>query len=292
MPDQDTIHLLWTGGWDSTFRLLQLALMEGRRVRPHYVVDEGRASTLHEFRAMSAIRRACALAFPNAAGRILPTVVVCAADLAPDATVTARHAAIRREMKFGSQYEWLGRYALQSGLADLEIALEKEPEGCEPDEYQGMLLAELVGEGHGRRIRDDVGDERMLIFRPFRFPMLHLTKKDAGRIARENGFFELMQLTWFCHARSASGLPCGRCVPCRQTKEAGIDRRFAPRGPFPVIVRGHGLFVNALRALGGRRSSRPGGAINTELRSGQAHTGALTTGHAGGHTGTHSSLHG
>ena len=31
--------LLWTGGWDSTFRLLSLLLREQREVQPYYILD-------------------------------------------------------------------------------------------------------------------------------------------------------------------------------------------------------------------------------------------------------------
>ena len=31
-------HLFWTGGWDSTFRLLQLLLEENKIVQTHYVI--------------------------------------------------------------------------------------------------------------------------------------------------------------------------------------------------------------------------------------------------------------
>jgi hypothetical protein len=35
----DVINLLWTGGWDPTYRLLELLLIEDQMVRPHYIVD-------------------------------------------------------------------------------------------------------------------------------------------------------------------------------------------------------------------------------------------------------------
>jgi hypothetical protein len=49
-------HLLWTGGWDSTFRLIELA-RAGEEVQPHYLVDVWRKSVRHEFLAMDSIRR-------------------------------------------------------------------------------------------------------------------------------------------------------------------------------------------------------------------------------------------
>lgn len=37
-----THHLLWTGGWDSTFRVLQLLLCSRDAVQPHYIIDPER----------------------------------------------------------------------------------------------------------------------------------------------------------------------------------------------------------------------------------------------------------
>ncbi len=37
-------HLFWTGGWDSTFRLLQLLLDEHKAVQTYYLLDSFRAS--------------------------------------------------------------------------------------------------------------------------------------------------------------------------------------------------------------------------------------------------------
>ncbi len=33
------VPLLWTGGWDSTFRLLHLVIVEGHAVQPYYMID-------------------------------------------------------------------------------------------------------------------------------------------------------------------------------------------------------------------------------------------------------------
>src|SRR5690606_13578695 len=34
------VNLLWTGGWDSTFRLLSLVVQQHRCVQPYYVLDD------------------------------------------------------------------------------------------------------------------------------------------------------------------------------------------------------------------------------------------------------------
>ncbi len=44
-------NVLWTGGWDSTFRVLELVIMKKEMVQPHYILDEDRASTQKELHA-------------------------------------------------------------------------------------------------------------------------------------------------------------------------------------------------------------------------------------------------
>ncbi len=48
------VTLLWSGGWDGTFRLLQLA-SEPICIQPIYVIDENRGSTEYERESMRKI---------------------------------------------------------------------------------------------------------------------------------------------------------------------------------------------------------------------------------------------
>ena len=48
--------LLWTGGWDSTYRLLELLLVHGGTVQPYYLIDTHRRSLRLELRTMRRIK--------------------------------------------------------------------------------------------------------------------------------------------------------------------------------------------------------------------------------------------
>ena len=56
MKESKPINLLWTSGWDSTFRLLQLVVEQKVSVQPIYIIDTGRASTLTEIKSMDIIK--------------------------------------------------------------------------------------------------------------------------------------------------------------------------------------------------------------------------------------------
>ena len=42
------INLFWTGGWDSTYRLLYLLIVEKKYVQPYYIIDLTRKSEFIE----------------------------------------------------------------------------------------------------------------------------------------------------------------------------------------------------------------------------------------------------
>ena len=234
MPASDPpIRLLWTAGWDSTFRLLDALLVHGKSVQPYYLIDPGRPSTRHELRAMEQIAAAVTERYPQARGRMLPAAVSSVADLRPDAEITARFERLRARSHLGGQYDWLARFATQHGLADLELAIHRDDRAAE------FLQAHVVREdGSGDpyyRLRDDPPDTDLRIFERFRFPVFDKTKRDMQRAARERGFAALMELTWFCHIPAADGTPCGRCNPCRYTMDEGLARRI----PLKTRLRNH-----------------------------------------------------
>ena len=54
---QHTTTLLWTGGWDSTFRLLYHVLIDKQPVQPIYFINPDRQSLREELKSMALIRK-------------------------------------------------------------------------------------------------------------------------------------------------------------------------------------------------------------------------------------------
>lgn len=218
------VHILWTGGWDSTFRLLDLALLRGRAVQPHYIVYTARRSTLYELRAIHAIREGLAELSPDAARRVAPTHVVSIHDIAPDATTSRRYARLRERGPLGIQYDWLARFVRQYGVRDLELCIHVDDKAeifvrpyAEPHETRDGDRWWTLG-------RDAAADPDLELFTAYRFPLLAMSKVDMRERARAHGFLPLMQRTWFCHS-PVGELPCGRCNPCVYTVEEGMAER-------------------------------------------------------------------
>jgi hypothetical protein len=88
LANDECIKILWTGGWDSTFRVLYAALVDGKRVEPHYIVDTGRPSSLHELRAISEIRRVLKTSNKEGYKRVSGLQISSANEIPEDMEVT------------------------------------------------------------------------------------------------------------------------------------------------------------------------------------------------------------
>lgn len=212
-------QLLWTGGWDSTFRLLQLLLVEGRGVQPYYVLDDlkYRPAVPAEQRAMRQIRERLGERHPQAAARLEPTVECRLDEVAPDALINGYFEECLRSGFIGGQYEWLARFCAQREIAGMELSIHRDDKARE-------LLADLVDASRAQLDPRHAGDGRYELFKAFRFPLFDKTKQQMRAEARHAGFDDIMELTWFCH-RPVRGEACGVCNPCIYTIQEGLGDR-------------------------------------------------------------------
>lgn len=222
--DASPTHLLWTGGWDSTFRLLDLVLTERRPVKPCYLIDLRRRSTLHELRAMARIRAGIARLSPEAGQRIGTTTIVSAGELPRDPDLVARFHALLARSYLGAQYVDLAQLARHLDVGRLELSVHADDRAAvllegvlRPDEAPGRRVVWALDAAHAD---GDVG-----LFAGFRFPLLPLTKSEMLAIAAREGFAGVLEQTWFCHTPTRGGRPCGVCAPCKYTIEEGLGRR-------------------------------------------------------------------
>jgi hypothetical protein len=222
-----TVDLLWTGGWDSTYRLLDLVLRKSRTVAPHYVVDPDRSGTIQELRAMRAIRQEAAKSDRAAADRILPTRITLVDSIAADAATSEKFTRLRNRSYLGIQYEWLARLTKQQAIDGLELCIHAD------DRAEAFVrdYVEHVADADGEtywRVRPEHLHEDIGLFGSFRFPLLNLTKCEMREAAAAAGFQRLMALTWFCHS-PIQGRACGVCAPCCYTINEGLADRLSGR---------------------------------------------------------------
>lgn len=223
-PAKICVNLLWTGGWDSTFRLLQLLLLHRVPVVPYYLDDPTRPSTPIELRTMASIGDHLREKYPHTRELLQPLRVAAVADVAEDPQIAAALREIRGRMFIGSQYAWLPAFCKHNAIDDMELGVHVD------DKVQALVRPFAMAFEHPagyRSIRVDprhADSAEYRLFRYFSFPLFDIDKVAMGRQAEAEGWSAIMEMTWFCHA-PVHGSPCGICAPCVYTIEEGLARR-------------------------------------------------------------------
>lgn len=220
------VHILWTGGWDSTFRLCQLSEYD-IDIYPVYLKDSQRRGQEYELKAMNSIlkdlRKNCKANIHDLKFYDVSWVKENCADEA----ISNAFKYIHEKYKVGIQYEW---FALLAKKENLQF------ESAVVHQYHGAVEAAIESEGIMELIPNDFLPERRhvlakadnnnasLVFENIILPVITLTKEDEQRIAEEKGWIDIMKQTWFCHS-PINGEPCGLCNPCNDAMNTGMEWR-------------------------------------------------------------------
>ena len=105
----DTVNIFWTGGWDSTFRILQLAEHD-IIIQPWYIIDPVRIGNKYEQRAMDEILATIETSSEFKA-RILPIKKINAKeiDAIEDEEIASAYNRLKEKYKLGWQYQWFAK---------------------------------------------------------------------------------------------------------------------------------------------------------------------------------------
>lgn len=224
------VRILWTGGWDSTFRVLYATLVEGKRIEPHYIVDTDRPSSLCELKAIADVKALLKASHPDAYERIDSLEITSKYEIPEDAEITQAWIRLKQRSHLGSQYDWLARYAHSKNLTGLELSAHVDDKLY--DFLQGNVEQAPLG---GYRVKTSVGsDER--IFSRFEFPILNFSKTHMRDLAKAHGFLTILEKSWFCH-EPWGGMPCGMFNPCAYTLEEGMGYRLPRAARFRYRTR-------------------------------------------------------
>ena len=150
---EQTVTLLWSGGWDGTFRFLQL-MDAGVTIRPIYVVDKARMGTDYELKAMKEIMKMASARFP---GKVLDLEFYkkewilenCADD-----QISAAFKDVRERFQVGKQYEWFALLCKHLGV---------KMESAVVHQYHGKVEDAISADGRLALIKDDFLPERYVV---------------------------------------------------------------------------------------------------------------------------------
>ncbi len=221
----NTIRLLWTGGWDSTFRLLQLSLLH-RPIEPVYVNYPGRYSASTEEATMKKLlERIRALAETKA--ELKDILILPYAQIPQMPEITQAYEDVNRRAPCGPQYEYLSRLSylypgieigIEPGEGLIDDALGKNVSRMlhivEDEEYSYYLIDPQI-----------VGEDMYTFFKNFRLPIYDTSRHKMIEISEEHeGWMDILNSTWFCHY-PVKGESCGSCIPCQIVVEDGLGYR-------------------------------------------------------------------
>ena len=205
------ILLFWTGGYDSTFRLCQLA-RAGVAVQPVYIaawntdslVPFGGRSKAVELRTMHRILRALGEKYPNS--NVGPLVIVKYVRYPSEVKKGMRELYLRGFFtRKHSQYGAMATVSREIG--NVEECVERG---------RGTFMGKVVhGYLDGDKLAAGCGRDRA-IFRNLRFPVIQYTKQDMLEEAQRSGFDDILMMTRSCWYPRSDGSVCGKCDMCRE----------------------------------------------------------------------------
>ena len=226
--NDSAIHLFWTGGLDSTFRLLHALWNDDRPIQPIYIAHAARKSKDAEDSVRAEVRAAVLRDRPELAERLLPERLYLREDIEEDPEVEAAFRELTAKRYLGKQFTWLGAFARRYEDGPIELCLA----GSDP--VRLLLESRLEGKWHECRL---VGDPPDPVFGAYRFPVIHIPKKRMLEIAKDQGFDEYLSKAWYCYRPTADGQACGLCNPCLVAAEAGVARNTRPRSKARVLLK-------------------------------------------------------
>lgn len=221
-------HILWTGGYDSTFLLCYYFIVRQEPVQPVYLMcghmDSnlgiiGRQNQGKELETIKRIRRRLIEKYPEQTGLLYPTIYVT--TVKKNNSTTQAFQKLHRINKYFSrdisQYERIARFSLD-WPHPLLIGLEKCGTGLD-EATSGYRLNE--GNWEHCKIAPSAilptnQKELWSVFNNLRFPICHLTKEDMKRISLDsrNYFYDMLLDSWSCWYPTNTGQPCGQCPMC------------------------------------------------------------------------------
>lgn len=244
-----TVILLWTGGWDSTFRLLQLLHDTDANIQPLYLVDEERGSTPREIDTMRKIRGMIEERTPKATDRFLPTDYGSYRGTKIEPDHREQWEALKECGRVGLQYPVLASYAEQNGIDRMELSVEGRANSNSTIVNVLEPLFEIEETAGGELpVVSEEADDPAAMLRYFTFPLIRYTKLDMKEEAERRGWMPIMKQTWFCFSPTF-GLPCGSCQPCKIAEKEGMGDRVGHLGPILFTMKTSGLRARTAAVL-------------------------------------------
>lgn len=223
---------MWTGGFDSTFRVCQLAKLD-IDIQPYYFYNKKRKSADIELETLKVLADMIS-SKPTTKANLLPLQVHDIDEYMPiSKEYMLAYKNIRKNEHVGDQYRWMAQ--MSETYPDLELSIEIVEDASEDDRFLDALplVADLESHESGTlsyyTLTENNNKDWYCLLKRFRFPkqIAHMTKKDCLQAFIDMGDEDVMKKTWFCQL-PYHGDACGYCGPCRQVANEGMLFRMSP----------------------------------------------------------------
>lgn len=240
------INLLFTGGWDSTFRLCQLSFLPVK-VQPVYVCIRGHEDRTNWEKEIQAQDKIISMLRQKKETKatLLDPVRLSADSLPKDAAFEAAFDNWYESGRIPGQLRYLGK--LQNLYPELEYCCEGPTLKRRQQGYKkGKLHVFLEEHGFRFKIQKDgsanmdtskADDELKLLWGGFTFPILGITETDMVIYIKAWGYEDIFRETWTCDY--AGDEPCGVCHNCNTKWASGLMSLGVQNLFPPSAVRNH-----------------------------------------------------
>ena len=229
MSSMPIVRIFWSGGFDSSFRMVQLS-KQNVTIQPYYICDDLRRRKQRELHAIASITEDIENN-PKTNCTILPLIKKRVEDIPHDEQIL--EAYTRLTTKIGHlpmQYYWLASFCKAENIFGIELGTVKHDDDL-PWVIDACGKVTAINEGNiSYYIVDSAESSRdlSLVLGRFRFPLFDTTKKRLVELYEEYGYGHVIDNTCFCRM-PINREPCGTCPTCRFAIRAGLQFRFSDK---------------------------------------------------------------
>lgn len=216
--NRKNVNLFFTGGFDSTFRLLELVNnVNIEQIQPIYIsadIDhQDQNAQVGKRRSQEkeilTINRIIAKLNSQKVNKL--KIIEDEPKYSLLLALTMRYLASKNIVRRPKcQIGAIAQYTIENKIIG-EVAI------IETDFMRKSLSPYIVKDGDAKKLIDDIDKIRpsFWIFKNLRFPLIYKSKSDIFEIAKKNDWLHILEETWSCWYPQKNGTPCLKCPMCR-----------------------------------------------------------------------------
>lgn len=221
MPNEGRmINIFWTGGLDSTFRIVELCQCQCT-IQPYYIVINVKKSVNYELKAIDRISNLLRKDKRTKA-ELLDPIIVDEKEIPRDTNTFDSWLRLMRGASW--QYYVLAKYVNLYHI-EMEMGFQFSPNGSVAKVINEKYLIPYPDPNYDVLMIDKskASEDTLTVFGGFCFPksLYRKNKREEIDILNKEGYEKVVRYVWFCF-HPTWGYPCGHCFPCCSFEKEGV----------------------------------------------------------------------